>query len=445
MDVYPSHPDPQHRYRRALLHASASAQRAHCRGQSPTDHAAQSGPALPCGAGAVAGAVRTHRATAQCSVRFSLAVECPAALEREAQRCAGQYLAQHGQAREEPTAGQSGQAPEVQAVDVDSLTLAFPRSVGVEQVGLWAMQQVGFVPLLEELGLSGPQRAAVVGSVIGRMAAPASERATYQWLCERSGLGELLDVDYEAMPAIRLYRASDLLQKHQSRIERHLFSQVSDLFDLSSTVTLYDLTNTYFEGEVADNPKAKRGHSKEKRSDCALLTLGLVLDGSGFVRRSEVFAGNATEGDTLAGMLKGLEAPSGALIVMDRGVATEENLQWLRESGYRYLVVSRERIRQFDPSQARALETATGQTVHLQKVLSEDGQEVRLYCHSAERAKKEEGISGRFVERFETGLQKLADGLAKPRGEKRIAKLWERIGRAPSKAAMASPSITGSR
>jgi len=269
MDVYPSHPDPQHRYRRALLHASASAQRAHCRGQSPTDHAAQSGPALPCGAGAVAGAVRTHRATAQCSVRFSLAVECPAALEREAQRCAGQYLAQHGQAREEPTAGQSGQAPEVQAVDVDSLTLAFPRSVGVEQVGLWAMQQVGFVPLLEELGLSGPQRAAVVGSVIGRMAAPASERATYQWLCERSGLGELLDVDYEAMPAIRLYRASDLLQKHQSRIERHLFSQVSDLFDLSSTVTLYDLTNTYFEGEVADNPKAKRGHSKEKRSDCA--------------------------------------------------------------------------------------------------------------------------------------------------------------------------------
>jgi hypothetical protein len=61
-------------------------------------------------------------------------------LEREAQRCAGQYLAQHGQARKEPTAGQSGQAPEVQAVDVDSLTLAFPRSVGVEQVGLWAMR-----------------------------------------------------------------------------------------------------------------------------------------------------------------------------------------------------------------------------------------------------------------------------------------------------------------
>ena len=112
-------------------------------------------------------------------------------------------------------------------------------------------------------------------------------------------------------------------------------------------------------------------------------------------------------------MLKGLEAPSAALVVMDRGIATEENLQWLRESGYRYLVVSRERIRQFEPSQARALETAAGQTVHLQKVLSEDGREVRLYCHSAERAKQEEGISGRFVERFEAGLQKLADGLAK--------------------------------
>jgi len=82
---------------------------------------------------------------------------------------------------------------------------------------------------------------------------------------------------------------------------------------------------------MAGNPKARRGHSKENRSDCPLVTLGLVLDGSGFVRRSAVFAGNVGEGQTLAGMLEGLNAPAGALVVMDRGIASEANLAWLRE------------------------------------------------------------------------------------------------------------------
>lgn len=355
-----------------------------------------------------------------------LPVECPPAVEKAAQRYVAQYLAQRGEAVATPAADKTA---DVQAVDVDSLQLVRPRSVGVEQLGLWAMEQVGFIPLLERLGLNGPQQAAVLGLVMGRMAAPGSERATYGWLCERSGLGELLDVDFEAMPLQRLYRASDLLMRHRAAIEHHLFSTITDLFGLSTTVTLFDLTNTYFEGESPGNPKAKRGHSKEKRSDCPLVTLGLVLDGSGFVRRSEVFEGSVTESRTLAPMLQGLGAPNGALVVMDAGIATEANLLWLRENGYRYLVVSRERGRQFDPDQAVSLTTAAGQTVQLQKVLSEDEQEVRLYCHSEERAHKEQGISERFVKRFEAGLQKLADGLQKPRGMKNVDKLWERIGR----------------
>ena len=99
------------------------------------------------------------------------------------------------------------------------------------------------------------------------------------------------------------------------------------LFGHQPTVTLVDLTNTYFEGEAKLQPKARRGRSKEKRSDCPLLTLGLVLDGSGFVRRSEVLAGNVAESGTLAGLLKALEAPPEAVVVMDKGIATEENIQ----------------------------------------------------------------------------------------------------------------------
>ena len=113
------------------------------------------------------------------------------------------------------------------------------------------------------------------------MGQPGSERASWRWLCERSGLGELLEVDFEAMSLMRLYRVSDALMAHREAIEKHLFEQVTELFGLGHTVTLYDLTNTFFEGEAADQPKAQRGHSKEKRSDCALLTLGLVLDPAG--------------------------------------------------------------------------------------------------------------------------------------------------------------------
>ena len=123
----------------------------------------------------------------------------------------------------------------------------------------------------------------------------ASERigAARRWLGERSALGELLDVDSATMEPVRLYRASDAPMAHREAIERRLFDRAMDLFDLHPTVTLYDLTNTCFEGEAGLLPNARRGHSKDKRFDCPLLTLGLVLDASGFVRRSRVFAGDA--------------------------------------------------------------------------------------------------------------------------------------------------------
>jgi transposase len=159
-----------------------------------------------------------------------------------------------------------------------------------------------------------------------------------------------------------------------------------------------------------------------------------VLDGSGFVRRSQVFDGNVVEGTTLEGMLKGLGAPAGALVVMDRGIATAENLTWLRAGGYRYLVVSRERYRQFDPDQASDLQSAGGECVSVQRVVDPEEQEVRLYCYSQLRARKEEGIAERFAQRFEAALQALADGLTRARTTKRIDKLWERIGRLKEKS-----------
>jgi transposase len=362
-------------------------------------------------------------------------MDLPSLVEREAQRIAAQLIAR--QADVQPintdTSIPEAAAVDIQSVDVDSLELTRPRSVAVEQVGLWSMQQLGFMALLSGLGINATQITAIVGSIIARMAAPSSELAAYGWLGTKSGLGELLDVDYEILPLMSLYRASDVLWKHHALIEQRLFERVSDLFGLSTTVTLYDLTNTYFEGEATTNGKAKRGRSKEKRKDCPLVTLGLVLDGSGFVRSSQTFAGNVAEAGTLEVMLKGLNAPKGALVVMDAGIATQANLDWLIAGGYRYLVVSRERSRQFDLEQAVGLTTASGDTVHCQKVLSEDNKEVRLYCHSETRGLKEQAMTRTFSTRFETALNNLADGLQRPRTEKHPDKLWQRIGRLKEK------------
>ena len=355
-----------------------------------------------------------------------LVADCPPAVDEEAQRVAAQLIARGAGAT---TAGPT----DVQPVDVDSLRLVRPRSVGVEQVGLWALEQLDLPALLTRLGVNGALRSAATGALVGRLAAPASERATHRWLQERSGLGELLGVDFETVGAMQLYRASDALVKHREAIEAHLFDRAMGLFDLQPTVTLYDLTNTYFEGEASEQPQAQRGHSKEKRSDCPLLTLGLMLDASGFVRRSKVFAGNVREHRTLAGMLEALEAPAGALVVMDRGVATDAGVTWLRDNGYRYLVVSRERHRRFDADAAVSLQTQSDQTVHMHKVVSTDPDEVRLYCYSEERAEKERGIVERFAARFETALTKLNDGLARPRAHKRLDQVWQRIGRLKAK------------
>jgi transposase len=346
-------------------------------------------------------------------------VELAEVVETEAQRLFSYLITQS----DAPTP-----APEYAEVDVHSLELVQPRSVGVEHVGLHALETLGMAPLLASLGIPAVTRALIQAQIIARMAAPASELATWGWLNAKSALGELLGLSFTDVSIMRLYRSADVLMRHKDAIEEGVYGRLQELFSLETTVTLYDLTNTYFEGEVAGNAKAQRGHSKEKRSDCPLLTLGLVLDGNGFVRRSRTFAGNAVEYRTLEAMLTGLDAPKGALVVMDRGIATEANLAWLRQEGYRYLVVSRERGRVMPEGDVTVV-TAGGDTLQVEKTLNEAGDEVRLTCHSPRREAKETGINERFRTRFEKGLTRLAENLAKPRGEKRPAVIEERIGR----------------
>jgi len=349
-------------------------------------------------------------------------------------------------------------------VDLDSLELTNSRSVGGEAVALWALSQIKLDDKLKSLGFNAKQIAAAIGNIVGRMVQPASERSTHRWLHERSALGELLDCDYAMQGLSALYRASDLLWRHHDEIESHLYRQHCALFDVEETITLFDLTNTFFEGTGKYNDHAAYGHSKEKRSDCPLVTLALVLDGSGFSRRSRIFPGNVSEPSTLQQMLDNLRTPDLAqqaqdgehhrgqapmsvqqplalrkppTIVMDAGIASQENIDWLQAQGYPYIVVSRKRHLEFDEDLAVVIKEGPSATVRAMRV--EHGtHEVELYCHSERREAKERAINEQLSSRFEQELKRLADGLNKPRRLKRAKKVCEKIGRLRQKYARAS-------
>ncbi|MCK4816491.1 transposase, partial [bacterium] len=168
-----------------------------------------------------------------------------------------------------------------QPVDLDSIGTSRVRTVGAEHVSLAYFRRLGLDTLLSECGFS--KRAVQVATllVISRLVRPGSERHTHRWAQNISALDELLDTDFGHLSLNTLYTVSKKILKAKERIESHLRIRERDLFGLDENIVLYDLTNTFLEGRAAGNPKAKFGRSKEKRSDCRLLTLGLVVDGHG--------------------------------------------------------------------------------------------------------------------------------------------------------------------
>jgi len=337
-------------------------------------------------------------------------------------------------------------------VDINTLEFMRPRSIGAEHVAYEALRQLQLDKKLQELGLNKHQLYTAIGSVIGRMIAPGSELATHYWLQHHTGLGELLGYDYESTKLTRMYQASDILLKHKEALERHLYERQRSIFQFEETITLYDLTNTYFEGSGKYNALAAYGHSKEKRTDCPLVTLGLVLDSSGFLIRSKVFSGNASEPQTLAEMIKGLNGSPQTestkqqpvfnqgrpTIVMDAGIATEDNINWLKKEQYPYLVVSRKCHREFSEKEAVVVKKDKDCTVKAYKKINDQTGEVELYCHSTRREDKERAIYDRFSTRFEEALDKLNAGLHKKGCIKKYDKVLLSLGRLKQKYSRAA-------
>ena len=310
-----------------------------------------------------------------------------------------------------------------QVVDVNSVDSEDVRTVGAEYVVYETIKDLGLERKLRSFGLTRMQLSLALGMIAGRMIFPGSERATHQWLLERSALDELMGVDLSGVSLDSAYKAADLLLKHKEAIEDHLRQTEGQLFGLDEKIILYDLTNTFIEGTGKFNGKARYGRSKEKRSDCRLVTLALVLDVQGFPKKSRIYEGNISEPKTLEQMIKGLSAGECGqdpllmpMIILDAGIASEDNIKWLRGKGYRYIVVSRKKKKAIPPGVTmEAVKRNDKGDVLVEAGLchNPDTDEFELYCHSVDKEKKEEGIKSRFQSRLESDLMTARNALNK--------------------------------
>lgn len=323
--------------------------------------------------------------------------------------------------------------PDYHRVDINTLENEYPRPVGAEYVIHETIKELELDKKLTSLGFNKPALDVAIGVIAARLVAPSSERAAHVWLQRMTGIEDLLETDFSDLSQDRVYKVSDMLLRRKTEIEEHLRVKECSLFNLEETILLYDLTNTFFEGTGKYNGKAHFGRSKEKRSDCPLVTMGLVLDAEGFPKRSDTFDGNVSEPGTLEVMIHSLSSPDmlrKPLIVVDAGLATEANLQWLKDHRYGYIVVSRKKKTEMPQGLPMVTVRQDNQRLIRAALMNnQDTQEIELYCHSTAKEAKEEGIKNRFEKRFEEELKKVRAALGKKRGTKRYEKVLEKIGR----------------
>jgi hypothetical protein len=324
-------------------------------------------------------------------------------------------------------------------IDVTTVKNSNPKQIGVEHIVHETIKKLELDSKLEDLGFTNIQVNSAIGTLVAKIAKPSSDIKTYNWLCSTSAINEILGCDFNQVSSNNIYRVADKLFSCKDELEVHLYNRQKEIFNYDETITLYDLTNTYFEGSAENIERAKRGRSKEKRSDAPLVTLGVMLDSSGFVRKSEIFDGNIGEPTTFKGMLDKLKVNktqniltwNSSLVVMDAGIASQENIDYLVANGYEYIVVSRKKDKQFDESKSTPvkLDSKENVIVRAQKVINEESGEVELFVHSQARELKENAMQTRVQTIFLEKLQYLKDGLTIKRRTKKYEKVIESIGR----------------
>jgi len=223
-------------------------------------------------------------------------------------------------------------------VRLSGLEIRRPRTFGSCWLGCELWQQLGLDEFwqqrLPEAREAVSWEKVLQLQVVNCLLDPGSDfRLHRQWYVD-TAMDELLETDFAVAAKDRLYRCLDRVLPHKQELFVWLKQKWADLFQSDFEVLLYDLTSTYFEGEMEQNPKAKRGYSRDKRPDCLQLVIALVVTTDGLPLAYEVMKGNTSDRTTLPGFLKKIEETYGKarrVWVMDRGVPSEAILKDMRD------------------------------------------------------------------------------------------------------------------
>ena len=315
------------------------------------------------------------------------------------------------------------------------------RELGTEWLSLQALEELKVGEFLKSLGWEEQKIQLTLTQIISRAVYPASELKTSLWMVENSAICDLTHYPKEKITKDKLYKNALELYTIKDKLENHLSTRTNELFDLEDKIMLYDLTNTYFEGRKVNSKLAQYGRSKEKRSDAKIIVLALVINPEGFLKYSNVFEGNTSDSKALPDMVDKLrnsttETSQKAVVVMDAGIATEENLRLLDQKGYYYLCVSRSKLKDYkvvDGAVEHQIKTQSKKLITLTRVANDASTDYYAKIKSPGKLLKERGMKEQFEERFEDELQKISLGLGKKHTIKNLEIINRRIGRQQEK------------
>ena len=328
-------------------------------------------------------------------------------------------------------------------VDTDGVTTEEFREAGPVHVGHQIWRQLGLDEILSRAGLS--DRACLLSETmtLNRLIFPLSELAMPDWI-RRTAIGDILGADFSTLNEDALYRNLDTLHPNREKIETELAARERTLFNLEDTVYLYDLTSTYFEGQAKGNPQAKRGYSRDQRPDCKQVVVGLVLDRDGFPKAHEVFDGNRQDRSTVSEMLKNLQKRTGkkpgSTVVVDRGMAYEDNLAEIRAQDLHYIVAGRQPERnqwladfEKDNDWEEVIRTASlrnpaQKKTKVQIKRRQKGDELYILCLSDGHQEKDRAIREKHEQRLLADLEKLKKRIDTGH-VKQIEKIHQALGR----------------
>jgi transposase len=330
-------------------------------------------------------------------------------------------------------------------IDIKGLEVEDAREFGAEHLCKQFIDKLKLDEFLKSLGMSSEQRKLALISISSRAIYAQSEYKTSQILEINSELARLYRYD-NRITHKDLYGISDLLYEHKPKMEDYLYNSVCNLFNIEDKIVIFDISNTYFETAKRGSKIAKYGRSKEKRKDCPLTVFTAVIDSRGFIRHSRTYEGNTADSTTLKDMIKDMQRYSGQqqrqTIVIDAGIATEENLEYLNSKGYKYVCVSRKRLKDYDVQISKSnhieLTDRSKNKVELQVFTPVGYTDTWMYVQSEEKRKKEESMRDKLNQFFEDELKNIESSFHKKGGTKAINKVWERIGRSRQKYKMVS-------